>query len=139
LPPAGSSALVIASHISACTHARAESVGGGGPELVSTAVCRREGHEVIVDVWASPQLANLSNRRVRYPTWYAHGTTWTAYLSDFRQPPDHTVLQMQMERDPAARVQAAGAAEHRHAPLPIQRSILSFVARDLTGSMAYAH
>jgi hypothetical protein len=132
------SAALIASHIAYCTHVRAESIGSGGPDLVSTAACRLEGHEVIVDCWSKPALARLSDQMVRNPTYYAYGATWTAFLSDFRETPSHTVLQMQIERVSRERLRSATAADHRRVPLPRQRGIIGQVAKILEGHEALA-
>ena len=92
---AGSSAAAIASHVKACKDVEAESVGRGGPALLSMATCKVLGHTMVFYSWDSPLSADptgllKSNGEEIYYGW---GDSWTAFIGD-----DPT-LQLQFTND----------------------------------------
>lgn len=126
----GQDAALIAEHITGCAGVRAGNIGAGGKGgMTSTANCTLHGHLVIVDSWESDSAALVSNQLVSAPTWYAHGSAWTAFLADPGQTADTTTLQMQLTNNAAGLLGPAPTP----ASLDVQQAVAREVARDLGG------
>jgi hypothetical protein len=139
-PEVGADAALIAGHIPGCSGVESGSVGAGGPSMTSSATCTLQGHLVILDGFASPDDASISDSLTKDEYYFAYGGSWLAFLAGQGATAAQTVLQMQMTNDAAGLLRyATDNSTPPRASLDAQQQLSGVIAKALDGRVGHTH